>query len=162
MIKNMVIVSILVSSYLLAMGDSINYDDKFNNEEQQELNANSKANNLLDVKLESFILIEKDGKNIPVKRVKRNSKVVYINRVVNGSNTSKRDIVVKNPIPQGVEYVIGSAVCQDGCTISYSTNGGNTLVQKESYGEIYNYIEFHFSTIPPQKEFRMGFRAIVK
>jgi len=69
-------------------------------------------------------------------------------------------IVVKNPIPNGTEYVKGSAICQGICTISYSTDGGRTLVKKEDSGV--NFIEFYFKNIPAQKEFRMGFRAVVK
>ena len=159
MIKNILVLLVLVSSGLLAMGHTVNYDDKFNEEEQQEINSNS-IDILSNINLESFVFQEKNGKNIPVKRVKRNSKVVYINRIMNSNSSPKRDIVVKNPIPSGTEYVNGSAICQGICTISYSTDGGETLVQKEDSG--INFIEFHFKTIPAQKEFRMGFRAIVK
>jgi hypothetical protein len=159
MIKNTLVLLVLISSGLLAMGHTINYDDKFNEEEQQEINSNS-IDTLSDINLESFVFQEKNGKNIPVKKVKRNSKVVYINRVINSSSSLKRDIVVKNPIPNGTEYVKGSAICQGICTISYSTDGGKTLVQKEDSGV--NFIEFYFKNIPAQKEFRMGFRAVVK
>jgi uncharacterized repeat protein (TIGR01451 family) len=162
MIKNILVVSVLVSSYLFSMGSSVNYDDEFNKKEQQEVNANSIESKLAGLKLDSFVFVEKDGKNIPVKKVKIGSKVVYINRVINSSDSIKRDIVVKNPIPDGVEYVVGSAICQDGCTISYSTDGGKTLVEKQNSNMTYNYIEFHFPTIAPHQEIRMGFRAVVK
>ena len=162
MIKNIVLVSVLISSYLFAMGSSVNYDDEFNQREQQEVNANSLENKLSGLKLDSFIFTEKNGKNVPVKKVKRGAKVVYINRVINNSNTPKRNIVVRNPIPEGVEYVIGSAICQDGCTISYSIDSGESLMQQQSGNMVYNYIEFYFPIIAPHKEIRMGFRAIVK
>jgi len=146
---------------LWSMGHTINYDDKFNEEETQEVDSNAiEENSLNNIELKTSAFIEKNGKNISVKKVKRNSKVVYINRIINSSSSEKRDIVVKNPIPRGTEYIKGSAICQGICTISYSSDGGETLMQKDN-GEI-NYIEFHFKTIPSYKELRMGFRAIVK
>jgi len=156
-----VLLILSLSMGLWSMGHTINYDDKFNEEETQEVNSNAiEENSLENIKLKTFAFIEKNGKNIPVKKVKRNSKVVYINKVINSNSTPRRDIVVKNPIPTGTEYVNGSAICQGICTISYSRDGGKTLISKDN-GEI-NYIEFHFKTIPSYKEFRMGFRAIVK
>ena len=164
MIKNILIVSIIVSSYLLGMGDTINYDNQFNTQEEREVDANaiSSANVLSKLKLETFAFQEKNGKNVPVKRVKRGSKVVYINRVSNLDRSPKRNIVVKNPIPRGTKYIIGSAKCENGCTISFSTDGGRTFVDHEREGEEYNYIEFYFKEIPPLKKLRMGFRTIVK
>jgi len=156
-----ILVMLSFSMGLWSMGHTINYDDKFNEEETQEVNSNAvEENSLNNIELKTFAFIEKNGKNIPVKKVKRNSKVVYINKVINSNSSSRRDIIIKNPIPSGTEYVKGSAICQGSCTISYSSDGGDTLIQKDD-GKI-NYIEFHFKTIPSYKEFRMGFRAIVK
>jgi len=156
-----ILVMLSLSMGLWSMGHTINYDDKFNEEETQEVNSNAvEENTVNNIELKTFAFMEKNGKNIPVKKVKRNSKVVYINKVINSNSSSKRDIVVKNPIPSGTEYIKGSAICQGSCTISYSSDGGETLIQKDN-GKI-NYIEFHFKTIPSYKEFRMGFRAIVK
>jgi len=164
-----ILVMLSLSMGLWSMGHTINYDDKFNEEETQEVNSNAVEETSVenkeeasvdDIELKTFVFIEKNGKNIPVKKVKRNSKVVYINKVINSNSSSKRDIVVKNPIPSGTEYIKGSAICQGSCSISYSSDGGDTLIQKDD-GKI-NYIEFHFKTIPSYKEFRMGFRAIVK
>jgi len=146
---------------LWSMGHTINYDDKFNEEETQEVDSNAVEDTSLEnIELKTFTFIEKNGKNIPVKKVKRNSKVVYINRLINTNSTPRRDIIVKNPIPEGTEYVKGSAICQGVCTISYSNDGGETLT-KDDNGKV-NYIEFYFKTIPSYKELRMGFRAIVK
>lgn len=68
--------------------------------------------------------------------------------------------MVKNSVPEGTEYVKDSAICDKGCTISYSMDGGETFESSDN-GKQYNYIEFHFSKINPKKEVRMGFRAIV-
>jgi len=167
-----ILVMLSLSMGLWSMGHTVNYDDKFNEEETQEVNSNAVEETSVDnsvdnneasvknIELKTFAFIEKNGKNIPVKKVKRDSKVVYINKIINSNSSSKRDIVVKNPIPSGTEYIKGSAICQGSCTISYSSDGGETLIEKDN-GKI-NYIEFHFKTIPSYKEFRMGFRAIVK
>jgi uncharacterized repeat protein (TIGR01451 family) len=164
MIKNVLIVSVMVSSYLLGMGNTINYDNQFNTQEEREVDANAinTTNILSRLKLETFAFQEKNGRNVPVKRVKRGSKVVYINRVTNLDGTPKKNIVVKNPIPRGTKYIVGSAKCENGCTISFSTDGGRTFVEQEREGEDYNYIEFYFKEIPPFKKLRMGFRTIVK
>ncbi|HHB94404.1 MAG TPA: hypothetical protein ENK88_04590 [Campylobacterales bacterium] len=160
MIKNILFLSFLAISGVWAMGHTVNYDEQFNEQEEQEVNSNSVEEPLSNINLDSSAFQEKNGKNIPVKKVKRNSKVVYINSVKNSDSSSKKNIIVKNPIPNGTEYVKGSAICQGVCTISYSTDGGETLTQKEDNG--INYIEFHFKAIPAGKEFRMGFRAVVK
>jgi len=156
-----ILLMLSLSMGLWSMGHTINYDDKFNEEETQEVNSNAVEEETVEnIELKTFAFIEKNGKNIPVKKVKRNSKVVYINKVINSNSNSKRDIVVKNPIPSGTKYIKGSAICQGTCTISYSSDGGETLIQKDD-GQV-NFIEFHFKTIPSYKEFRMGFRAIVE
>ena len=161
MIKKILVTLLFTLGILHAMGDNINYDDKFDQEENREVNRGL-DNRLDNITLKSFVFQEKNGKNIPIKNVKVGAKVVYINKVTNSNSEARRDIVVKNPIPRGTKYVIGSAICNGSCTISYSSNGGDSLTTNESRGDIYNYIEFHFREIPAYKEFRMGFRAIVE
>lgn len=100
------------------------------------------------------------GKRIPVKMVRKNSKVVYVNSLVNSSELEGENIVVKNPIPNGTQYMRGSAKCGGDCTISYSIDKGKSFLSSDN-GAI-NYIEFHFNTLSPKREVRMGFRVIVK
>jgi uncharacterized repeat protein (TIGR01451 family) len=161
MIKKILLTLFFISSLAYSMGDSINYDDKFNQEVNREIDRNL-DNRLNNITLDTFTFKEKNGKNMYIKKVKVGSKVVYINKVTNSNSEARRDVVVKNPIPKGTQYVVGSAICNGGCTISYSTDGGNTLSKQEKRGVKYNYIEFYFKNIPPYKEFRMGFRAIVE
>lgn len=78
----------------------------------------------------------------------------------NDSSNIKRDIILKNPIPKGTEYVRGSAICNNGCTISYSSSSGDALSSSED--GIINYIEYYFKSMNVGKEYRMGFRAVVK
>ncbi|MCH9739549.1 MAG: hypothetical protein K0U38_01725 [Epsilonproteobacteria bacterium] len=167
MIKKLLTVTLLVSLLLHADMPTVNYDNQFDNEEMSQIDETM----LSSLKLESLVFQEKlvdgaDGKkikkNVPVKQVKAGEKVVYINRILNTNSESKRNIVVKNPIPYGTEYVVDSAVCDHGCVISYSVDGGETLSNTDTSGEGYNYIEFHFKQIPANKELRMGFRAIIQ
>jgi len=163
-----ILLMLSLSMGLWSMGHTINYDDKFNEEERQEVNSNAIENTRVEnkeasidnIELETSAFIEKNGKNVHIKKVKRNSSVIYINRVINSNSSPRRDIVIKNPIPEGTEYIKGSAICQGSCTISYSSDGGETLTKNDN-GNV-NYIEFYFKTIPSYKEFRMGFRAVVK
>jgi uncharacterized repeat protein (TIGR01451 family) len=161
MIKKIFAILLCISSILQAMGDNINYDNIFNQAENREVDRDF-DNRIDNITVESFAFQEINGKNIPVKEVKVGTKIVYINKVINSNSEARRDIVVKNPIPKGTKYVVGSAICNGGCTISFSTDGGATFTTMEQKGKIYNYIEFYFRTIPAYKEFRMGFRAIVE
>ncbi len=161
MIKNILATLLFISPILYAMGETMNYDDKFNQEESIEINRNF-GNRLINITVESFAFKEENGKNIPVKAVPVGTTVVYINKLTNSNSEARRDIIVKNPIPKGTQYVVGSAICNGGCIISYSTDGGATLSTEEKSGKRYNYIEFYFKEIPAFKEFRMGFRAIVE
>jgi len=183
------LISIVCSSILFGMGnDNINYDEQFDRvdetysveaaetidesgveEEQIRLEDEredrvdeiiDKSQILLDLTLDSFAIENINGKNRRVRYVLKNSPVIYINRLINRSSIEKRGIIVKNPIPKGSEYIKGSATCGSGCKIFYSNDNGETLLGHEE-GRV-NYIEFYFDTIPPNREVRMGFRAIVK
>ena len=171
-IMRILIFIFFISNLLYPMGSNINYDDKYHEEEIKEVDRavvhshhnrqyRNPINPLKNIILESFVFQERNGKNIKVKRVKIGSSVVYINRVINSNSEPRSGIIVKNPIPNGAKYINGSAICDGGCIISYSTDGGTTLTQKESRSTNYNYIEFLFKTIPAYKEYRMGFRAII-
>jgi hypothetical protein len=133
-------------------------------ESRAKKQANLSSLNIKSLSFQEKIITGKDGqkirKNIPVTQVIRNTKVVYINRLKNRAKEIKTNIVVKNPIPKGAEYIKGSAICEKGCTISYSTDKGKTINSFDRDGV--SYIEFHFSNIYPEKEVRMGFRAIIK
>jgi hypothetical protein len=180
MLRRGLITILLLSGAVYSMGNPPpNYDNRYDEEIKEEVSADiesiqadiraKKEAQLSSLKLESFVfqeklVIGKDGKkikkNIPVEQVVRDTKVVYINRVLNRDREIKTDIIVKNPIPRGTEYIKGTAICEKGCKISYSTDGGQTLNSSDEAGA--SYIEFHFENIYPKKEVRMGFRAIIK
>ena len=150
-----------IFALLYPMGNTINYDEQYYQEEINEVNQAVQENPLKNIILETFVFQNRNGKNIPVKRVEVGSRVVYINRVINSNSEPRSGIIVKNPIPKGAKYINGSAICDGDCIISYSTDGGATLTQNENRDETYNYIEFLFKNIPAYKEYRMGFRAII-
>jgi len=178
------IFAILSFQLLFGMGnDNINYDEQFDSVDESlstqegveptptpistpmpiatpkpiKLDRSEILSNLV---LRTYTRKEKNGKYIPVKYVVKNTPVVYINQVINRDDTDKSDIIVKNPIPKGVEYIKGSATCDSGCKIFYSNDNGETLLSHEE-GRI-NYIEFYFKKIPANREVRMGFKAIVR
>ncbi|SFV63515.1 hypothetical protein MNB_SV-12-395 [hydrothermal vent metagenome] len=180
MLQRGLITILLLSGVLYSMGNPPpNYDAQYDEMIEKEVSADiesirtdrlAKEKDILSgIKLKSLVFQEKlittsDGKkvkkNIPVKLVFRGDSVVYINSVKNMDREIKTNIVIKNPIPDGTEYIKGSAICGEGCTISYSKDGGETLTHSDRHGA--SYIEFHFSNIYPEKEVRMGFRAIIK
>lgn len=180
MLQRGLITILLLSGAVYSMGNPPpNYDNNYDKEIEEAVSADiesiqegfraKREAKLSSLNIESFSFQEKitrgkDGKkvkkNIPVELVLRDAKVVYINRLINRAKETKTDIVVRNPIPKGAEYIKGSAICEKGCTISYSTDGGETLNSSDKNGV--SYIEFHFANIYPEKEVRMGFRAIIK
>jgi len=177
-----IFILIIFSYILFGMGnDNINYDEKFDSideslsaeegsvsvEELETIKPSSMPRPPLDkskiisgLELKTYTFQEKNGKNVPVTKVLKNSQVIYLDRVVNRGNVDKHNIVVKNPIPKGVDYVRGSATCNGECKIFYSSDNGETLSTAQN-GKI-NFIEFVFDNIPAGGEVRMGFRAIVR
>ena len=179
MLREIFLIGSVSTTMLCAMGGPVpNYDEKFNeniNERIKENIATSapieeevvervKVEKVSDdislLKMKSLVFQEIKGKNIPVKEVKAGEKVVYINVVLNSGSQTQRDVVVKNPIPLGTEYILGSATCNNGCTISYSSDGGANLSSNEE-GAV-SYIEYYFKRMNAKQEYRMGFRAVVK
>lgn len=55
--------------------------------------------------------------------------VKYLNTLQNSGTTVATRLVVKNPIPEHMEYVANSASCQSSCKIAYSVDGGVTFKQ---------------------------------
>lgn len=161
----------MVSMMAYASMPTVNYDEQFDTAEIENINEHIVDNALTGLKLESLTFQEQmlktaEGttvkKNIAVKKVKAGDKVVYINRLTNETGEIKHNIVVKNPMPSGTTYIHGSAICGQGCTISYSSNQGITLDTQEDSAQHYDYIEFHFYQIPANQEVRMGFRATIE
>ena len=182
MLKKIFIMGLLLSGVLYASSDQPNYDNHFDAEDIKDIPVDAEIEevevesveiepDLSTVKLESLVFQEKikldrSGKkvkkNILVKQVIRGTKVVYINRLINNDSEDKINLVVKNPIPTGTEYVINSAICGKGCIIGYSTDGGQSFSLENHIGEHYTNLEFYFKTLSSKQEMRMGFRAIVK
>jgi len=180
MLKEILFIGSVSTTILCAMGGPVpNYDEKFNesiNERIKENMATSTPveeevvetikvdkvsnNDISNLRIKSLTFQEIKGKNVPVKKVRVGEKVVYINVIFNDGSDTKRDVIVKNPIPIGTEYILGSATCNNGCTISYSNDGGLNLSSSEE-GSV-SYIEYYFKRINAGQEYRMGFRARVK
>ena len=187
--KNILIMICTLSGLLNAMGVDVNYDEKFDSAERSQVTTTvsepvkptpppkevkiketSTQNPLEGLVLKSLYfqkkIINKKGKKfkkyVEVKDALIESKVTYITKLINNTTVPRKDIVVKNPLPLGVKYVLGTASCLDACTIRYSADNGATFVETDKGGEEYNFIEFTFSSVPAKKEFRMGFDTIIQ
>lgn len=171
MLKKILTTTLLLSLMGYASMPTVNYDEQFDDAEMENINEHIVDDTLLGLDLQSLTFQEmtvktpdgkEEQKNVSVKKVKAGEKVVYINRLINQTGQTKQGIIVKNPIPQGTRYVHGSAICDKGCTISYSSNQGTTLDKNEDTHRNYDYLEFHFYQIAPNSEVRMGFRAVIE
>ena len=113
-------------------------------------------------------------KMLPVVRVKKGATLVYINKIINQSQVSRKQIVIDNPIPYGTTYIRGSSSCEGVCKMLYSIDGGSSFKQSEElyvvYGSKrrkpmaseYTHIKFIFSSLLPYAKVRMAFKAEVK
>ncbi len=113
-------------------------------------------------------------KLLPVAKVKKGATLVYVNQIINQSQTIRKQIVVANPIPYGTTYIRGSSSCEGVCEMLYSIDGGTTFKQSEKlfvqYGtkrrvpmaSEYTHVKFIFSQLAPYEKIRMSFKAEVK
>lgn len=186
--KNIWMTLFVISGLLHGMGVDINYDEQIDSNERANINISVdeplvptstptpqpitpvSLNTLENIELKKLyfqqkIIKKRDKKMkkfVEVKEVSVGSKVTYIIKLINRGNQVKKNIVVHNPMPDGTEYILGTASCLKSCTIRYSADGGQTFTENDKGGESYNYVEFIYSTLPQNKEFRMGFDAIVE
>jgi len=143
-------------------------------------------NPLSNIKLEKAVFEEqiaidtlgiKSRKLIPIKKhttVQRGATLVYVNRVTNSSRVTKRNIVVKNPIPFKTAYLRGSATCEGSCQIKFSIDGGKSFDYGEKLyvvygkgkrvakGSEYTHIQFIFNSLAPFSKTKMAFKSRLK
>lgn len=60
--------------------------------------------------------------------------VRYLNTLENSGSQIATKLLVKNPIPENMEYVANSAACKGTCSLSYSVDGGKSF---KSPSELY-------------------------
>ncbi len=113
-------------------------------------------------------------KMLAVTRVKKGATLVYVNQIFNQSQSTRKQVVIDNPIPYGTTYIRGSSSCEGVCEMLYSIDGGSTFKQSEElfvvYGtkrrvpmaSEYTHIKFIFSNLLPYAKVRMAFKAQVK
>ena len=75
---------------------------------------------------------EKTKEWVKASKVVPGTVVRYVNSLENAGTKSARKLVVKNPIPKSMEYVENSASCQNGCTMTYSVDGGKNYNNAEA------------------------------
>jgi uncharacterized repeat protein (TIGR01451 family) len=82
--------------------------------------------------------------------VKRGDIIMYTVVAKNNSRCPLKNLVLKQPIPKGTEYVKGSAMAIDGAELLFSIDGGKTFspkptVDKKVVPETdYNYLRWKF------------------
>ena len=82
--------------------------------------------------------------------VKHGDIIMYTVVAKNNSRCPLKNLVLKQPIPQGTEYVKGSAMAIDGAELLFSIDGGKTFsakptVDKQPVPETsYNYLRWRF------------------
>jgi len=53
--------------------------------------------------------------------------VRYLNTLENSGSNVATKLLVKNPIPENMEYVANSAACKGTCSLAYSVDGGKSF-----------------------------------
>lgn len=82
--------------------------------------------------------------------VKRGDIIMYTVVAKNNSQCPLKNLVLKQPIPKGTEYVKGSAMAIDGAELLFSIDGGKTFSSKPTVGKQvvpetdYNYLRWRF------------------
>ena len=113
-------------------------------------------------------------KIVPANKAHRGAVLIYVNQLVNTSNSTKKQIVIDNPIPYGTAYLRGTSSCEGVCKMLYSIDGGKSYAESKDlfvlYGKTkrlakgseYTHIKYIFSEIPPHAKIRMAFKAVLK
>lgn len=82
--------------------------------------------------------------------VKRGDIIMYTVVAKNNSRCPLKNLVLKQPIPKGTEYVKGSAIAIDGAELLFSVDGGKTFSAKPTIANkvvpetSYNYLRWRF------------------
>jgi len=70
---------------------------------------------------------EKSKEWVKTEKIVPGTVVRYVNTLENSGVEIATKLLVKNPIPNNMEYVADSAACQGTCSVSYSIDGGQTF-----------------------------------
>ncbi len=113
-------------------------------------------------------------KIVPATKAHKGSVLIYVNQIINTSNSTKKQVVIDNPIPYGTAYLRGTSSCEGVCKMLYSIDGGKTYADSKDLfviygstkrlakGSEYTHIKYIFSEIPPHAKIRMAFKAVLK
>ena len=113
-------------------------------------------------------------KIVPATKAHKGAVLIYVNQIVNNSNSTKKEVIIDNPIPYGTAYLRGTSSCEGVCTMLYSIDGGKSYAESNDLfvvygsnkrlakGSEYTHIKYIFSEIPPHAKIRMAFKAVLK
>ena len=113
-------------------------------------------------------------KIVPATKAHKGAVLIYVNQIINTSNSTKKQVVIDNPIPYGTAYLRGTSSCEGICQMLYSIDGGKSYAKSNELfviygtkkrlakGSEYTHIKYIFSKIPPHAKIRMAFKAVLK
>ena len=113
-------------------------------------------------------------KIVPATKAHKGAVLIYVNQIINTSNSTKKQVVIDNPIPYGTAYLRGTSSCEGICQMLYSIDGGKSYAESNELfviygakkrlakGSEYTHIKYIFSEIPPHAKIRMAFKAVLK
>ena len=113
-------------------------------------------------------------KVVPATKAHKGAVLIYVNQIVNTSYSTKKQVVIDNPIPYGTAYLRGTSSCEGVCKMLYSIDGGKSYADSKDLfviygntkrlakGSEYTHIKYIFSEIPPHAKIRMAFKAVLK
>ena len=62
-------------------------------------------------------------KIVPATKAHKGAVLIYVNQIINTSNSTKKQLVIDNPIPYGTAYLRGTSSCEGICQMFYSIDG---------------------------------------
>ena len=77
------------------------------------------------------VVKNKKAKWVQATKVVPGSVIRYINTLQNKGKEAAENLVVVNAVPEHMEYVKGTAVCQSKCNVTYSVDGGKTFAKSK-------------------------------
>ncbi len=96
---------------------------------------------------------------MPVDRLEAGEEAYYTIRVHNPAKTPASDVQVTKRMPDGMEYIEGSATGPD-CEVQFSTDGGETFHARAADGQ-YTHLRWILrNPLPPGATALLRFRAM--
>ena len=70
---------------------------------------------------------EKTTEWLKAEKIVPGTTIKYVNKLVNSGDKKANHLVIKNPIPNNMQYIANTAQCKTACSIRYSIDHGVTF-----------------------------------